>query len=102
MKGKNKKIEELKRALEPVFKRSGVVRASVFGSFARGEDRQDSDIDILIEFSGDKTLIDLVRLQREIETLIKKKVDLLTYNSVHPRLKEYIMKDEIKIYGQRT
>lgn len=98
MKGKNKKIEELKKMLEPVFKRSGVARASVFGSFARGEDRQDSDIDILIEFSGDKTLIDLISLEQKLEKILRRKVDLLTYRSIHPLLQDIIKKSEIKIY----
>ena len=97
----NRKIEEIKKALEPIFKKNGVVRASVFGSFARGEARKDSDIDILIEFPAGKTLIDLISLEQELEKILKRKVDLLTYRSIHPLLKDIIKKSEIKIYESK-
>jgi predicted nucleotidyltransferase len=49
-------------------KRFGVKRASLFGSLARGEDREDSDIDILVEFEAGKSLLDLAGLKIELES----------------------------------
>ncbi|MBU4347766.1 nucleotidyltransferase family protein [Patescibacteria group bacterium] len=92
-------IKKLQKQLAPIFKKNDVVRSSVFGSVARGEDKPNSDIDILVEFAEGKTLLDLVGLEMEIEEKLGKKIDLLTYNSIHPLLKDYIYKDEIKIYG---
>ena len=48
------KLEEIKNRIIPVLKRYDVKRASIFGSFVRGEEREDSDIDILVEFEGEK------------------------------------------------
>jgi uncharacterized protein len=92
-------IDEIKSIIIPILKKHNVVRSSLFGSFARGENNEYSDIDILIEFGGRKSLFDLIGLQNELEDILKKKVDLITYNSVNPLLKDFIYKDEIKMYG---
>jgi len=95
-----KKIEKIKVKILPILKKNDVVRASIFGSFARGEDKKGSDLDILVELTKDKSLLDLIHLKNEIEDLLNQKVDLLTYGGVNPRLEKYIYKDEIKIYGK--
>ncbi len=85
----------------PILKRYGVVKAGLFGSFVRGEARKSSDIDILIQFKGRKSLLDLVGLKLELEGRLKRKVDVLTYNSIHPLLKDRILKEEVRIYEKR-
>ena len=59
-----KEIAEIKRKIAPVLKRNGVKRAGIFGSYARGEQKKNSDIDILIEFDG--SLLDLVGIEMEM------------------------------------
>ena len=56
-----------------------------------------SDIDILIEFEGSKSLLDLVRLKLNLEEALKFNVDVLTYNSLHPLLREQILAEEVEI-----
>ena len=91
-------LSEIKSKIRRVLKRHGVVRAGIFGSYARGEQKKNSDIDILIEVKGRKfSLFDLVGLEIELQKTLNKKVDLLTYNSINPRLKDYILSDEVKI-----
>ncbi|MDD4900883.1 MAG: nucleotidyltransferase family protein [Patescibacteria group bacterium] len=94
-----KKIEKIKEKILPILKKNDVVRASIFGSFARGEEKRGSDIDILIEYGKSKSLLDLIGLEQELSDMLKKKVDLLTYKGINPRLEKYIYKDEIRIYG---
>jgi len=96
-----KKIEELKEKIIPILKANDVVRSSVFGSFARGEDTPESDTDFLAELEDNNSLLDMVHLKNELEDFLRRKVDIITYDSVNPRLKDYIFRDEIKIYGQR-
>ena len=74
---------------------NGVTKAGVFGSFARGEAKKRSDVDILIKFSGD--LFDLAGLEIELEKKVGRKVDLITYASINPLLKKRIMGEEIRI-----
>jgi len=90
------KLKEIEKII-PVLKKHDVVRAGLFGSFARGEARRKSDVDILIEFDGKRSLLDLARLEIELENKLKKKVEVLTYNSIHPLLREKIMKEEVRI-----
>lgn len=58
---------------------------------------EESDIDILIEFNGTKSLLDLARLKIELEDVLKCKVDVLTYNSLHPLLKKQILAEQVEI-----
>jgi len=87
-------LEGLKSKIIPVLERYEVKRAGVFGSFVRGEQKEDSDIDILVEFKGDKSLLDLAGLKIELEENLHRKVDVLTYNSLHPLLKDKILREQ--------
>lgn len=76
----------------------GVKRAALFGSYARGDATKDSDIDLLIEFKGkSKSLLDLAALKFNLEESLGKQVDLVTYNSLHPLLRERILSEQIII-----
>ena len=90
-------IEEVKDKIVPVLRRYDVVHAAVFGSFIRGETKEGSDIDILVEFRGEKSLLDLVGLKIELEEVLGRDVDVLTYNSLHPFIKETILKEQVVI-----
>jgi len=87
-------IEGKRSAIIEVLRRYGVKRASLFGSVVTGEDTEDSDIDLLVEFQGRKSLLDLAGLKIELEELLGKKVDVLTYKSLHPLLKEKILEEQ--------
>lgn len=92
--GYGMELEEVRCEILPILKRYGIRRASIFGSFARGEDREDSDIDILVEFDEESSLLDLVGLKIELEEALGKKVDVLTYKSLHPLLKDRILREQ--------
>ena len=89
-------LKNIKKKIVEVLKKNKIARAGIFGSYARGEQKKNSDIDILIEppkgmgfgFAG---------IQFELERKLKKKADLLTYKGLSPYLKERILKEEIKI-----
>jgi predicted nucleotidyltransferase len=65
----------------------------VFGSAARGEDRPESDIDLLVEMAGDRSLLDLVALEQEFEALLRRPVDVLTEASLAPSIRQRIAAD---------
>jgi len=88
-------IKEIKKKINPILKKNGVKRAAIFGSYARGEEKKRSDVDILIEYKNDdKSLLDLVGLEMKLKEKLGKKVDLLTYDSIHPLLRKSILEDQ--------
>ena len=100
---KKNKIIKIKKQIVEVLKEHGVKRAGIFGSYARGEEKKDSDIDILIDVKGRKfSLLDLVKLEMILEKILQKKIDLLTYNGISPYLKERILAEEVRIIWIKT
>ncbi len=93
----NKDIVKIQKKIVPILKKHDVKKAGVFGSFARGEQNKKSDVDILIKYKRDnKSLLDLTGLRLDLEKKLDRKVDVLTYNSIHPLLKNIIL-DEQKV-----
>lgn len=86
--------EEIKGIIIDTLKKFGVKKASLFGSVVRGESTMESDVDLLVEFKGRKSLLDLVRLKTRLEELLGRKVDVLTYKSINPRLKKRILNEQ--------
>ena len=91
------KVNQIKEKAGPILKQYGVVRSSLFGSAARGDDTDKSDIDILVEFRDSVGLFTLAKLRFQLEDALNKKVDVFTYRSVYPRLREYVEKDEVSL-----
>jgi len=91
----NTEIKKLKPKIVNILKKNGIARAGIFGSYATGEQRKNSDIDILIEFND--SLLDLVGIEMELKKALKRKVDLLTYGGIHPLLKKNILKEEVRV-----
>ena len=74
-------------------------KVGIFGSFARGENKKGSDLDILIKFKDRIGLLKLVQIEQELSDKLNIQIDLVTENSLkNPRLKQSIEKDLITIY----
>lgn len=91
--------EEIETALVSILGKYGVRKIGLFGSYARGEERTDSDLDVLVEFEKRKSLLTLVRIERELSEHIGVKVDLLTEQALSPYLVERI-KANLKVIYQ--
>lgn len=76
-------------------KKQGAVKVAVFGSYARHEEKKKSDIDVLVQFSPAKSLLDIVRIEREVSEKVGKKIDLLTESSISPLLIDTINKEKL-------
>ena len=68
-------------------------QVGVFGSYARGENRIDSDLDLLVEFGVRINLLDLIGLEQDLSEILGVKVDLVTVGGLSPYVKPYIEKD---------
>lgn len=91
------KIEELSARILPILRRYGVLYAAVFGSAARGEESSESDLDLLMKYKKGTTLLDVSGLQLELEEKLGRPVDLVSYKYIHKRIKERVLKEQIRI-----
>ncbi|MBI4533509.1 MAG: nucleotidyltransferase family protein [Candidatus Melainabacteria bacterium] len=86
LKLKQEKIKELAA-------RHGAYNVRIFGSIARGKSTAGSDIDLLVDFEHGRTIIDHVRLIRELEELLGCKVDVATVGWLKPRIRERVLRE---------
>lgn len=94
----NKEIEKIKSKITKVLKKNKVSKAGIFGSYSRGEQNKNSDVDIVVEINdSNMSLLGFIRLSRLLGILLKRKVDLVEYSALKPRIKERILKEEIRI-----
>ncbi len=92
---RNAMFEQIIRSL----KEEGATRVAIFGSYARGEERPGSDVDVIVEFSERKSLLHLVRIERELRERLGTKVELLTEKSISPYLIDRVRDEMEVIYG---
>jgi predicted nucleotidyltransferase len=70
---------------------AGMANPRVFGSVVRGEDSEDSDLDILVDPAPRASLLTMVRLQSQLEEATGVKIDLRTPDEIHPRFREKVL-----------
>ena len=87
--------------LVEICRANDVEMVAVFGSTARGDTSPDSDIDVLIRFTRRRSLLALVRLERELSVALGRKVDLLTEASISPYIRKPIARDLRVLYETR-
>jgi len=71
----------------------GARRIRVFGSFARGEERQSSDVDVLVDLEPGRDLLDIVAIKQDLEALLGRRVDVVTESAVSPYMRDAVLKE---------
>lgn len=84
-----------------ICRRNDVSMVGVFGSMVRGEAKKNSDIDLIVRFSKRKSLLSMVRFERESAETLGRKVDLLTEASISPYMRERVLQEMQVVYGSR-
>ena len=87
-------VEEIRQTVLPILHRYGVTRAAVFGSTVRGQSHPESDIDILVRIDKNISLLDFVGLKLDLEQALNRRVDLVEYDAIKPRLRERILEEQ--------
>ena len=88
------RLAQLKPKLEQEYP---ISELGIFGSYARGEQESDSDLDILVVFDKPVTLFDLVRLENELAEELGIEVDLVTKDSLKPRIETRVRDDLVTV-----
>jgi len=87
--------DEEKKTIVTKLTEEDVKKVELFGSFAREEANDESDIDLLVEFSEPKTLLDIARIERQLSDKIGKEIDLVTEESLSPHIADKIKHREV-------
>lgn len=89
-----------KEKIVEICRRNDISYCALFGSFARGEAKAESDVDLLIRFAQPKSLLGHIGIAHQLEDALGKKVDLITENELSQHLRENIRRDLTVIYGE--
>lgn len=90
-------LEKNREAIRSLVARHRLANPRIFGSVARGEDRDGSDLDILVDTLEDTTLFDLGGLQHELENLLQMRVDLATSKGLRPRVRDRVLAEAVAL-----
>jgi uncharacterized protein len=90
-------IDDIRARVTALMRWHGVVRASVFGSVARGEATETSDVDFLVEFEAGRSLLDLSGLRLDLADALDREVDVATPNSLHPGFRDWILSELVPL-----
>jgi len=96
----NPTLEEISQKATPVFEKYGVTRARIFGSFARGEARADSDIDLVVDLERPLGF-DYFAMQEELEAQLGREVDVMTEPGISKFFRPYIIPELQPLYDRR-
>ena len=87
------------RAHQAALRAEGVSHVYLFGSVARGEADGDSDVDLFYDYDDPTfSLVDVVRVKRRFSEILRTKVDAMTRNSVHPRIRDEVEAEAVRVF----
>ena len=93
-----KELNRIKKIIVPILRRNKVIKAGIFGSYARGEQKKNSDVDIVVEINDkNMSLLGFIELKLKLGDILKKKIDLVEYSALKPLIKSRILKEEVNI-----
>lgn len=99
MSAKQYTISELEQIIAPIAKKYGIAKVFLFGSFARGDYNEDSDIDLRIEKGEMKGMFALCGFYTEVSEALQMKIDVLTTGSLEKEFLQQIKQDEVMLYA---
>jgi len=93
-----RRLHDARASIERAARRLGACNVRVFGSVARGQDRPDSDVDLLVDFDLDTHgALPLIRLRRELDDLLNERVDLATPQLLLPEVAERVLAEAVPL-----
>lgn len=90
-------LQENREEILKIATKHGAYNLRIFGSVARGEERQDSDVDFLVDMESDRNLLDRIGLMQDLEDFLGRKVDVATVKVLRDFCRESILKDAVPL-----
>ncbi len=92
-----KELSKKRNNILAIAKKRGVLTIKVFGSIARGDATENSDVDFLVEMEKGRTLLDVGGLLMDLQDLLHRKVDVVTVKALKPHVKEEVLREALPI-----
>ena len=92
-----KTLREKRARILAITRQHGARNVRVFGSIARGEDKRDSDLDVLVELGPGRSLLDIIAIKQDLEDLLNTKVDVVTEAAVSPYIRDQVLRQAISL-----
>jgi len=92
-------VEVSRDEIDEICQKAGISYLALFGSQARGDEKRDSDVDLLVEFKETPGLVSFIHTKQAFEKLFDRKVDLITRNGLSKYIKPFVQDDLQQIYG---
>jgi predicted nucleotidyltransferase len=90
-------LQEKREEILAITAKHGAYNVRVFGSVARGDATDDSDVDFLVEIEPDRNLLDRIALIQDLEELLKRKVDVVKIENLYEHIRDRILKEAINL-----
>lgn len=87
--------------LRNICEANDILYLGLFGSYAIGKEKKDSDVDLLVDFSSTKSLLEKGKVLVELQNLFDRDVDLVSRKNIKPSFKPFINKQLITLYGEK-
>lgn len=88
---------ELREAVVRIARAHGASNVCLFGSLGRGEGQEDSDLDLLVDLEDDRSLLDLIAIEHEIEDLVHRPVDVVTRRGLSVHLRDRVLAEAVPL-----
>jgi uncharacterized protein len=90
-------LSHLKNQIADILRNYPVSKAAIFGSFAKGEENKHSDIDILIESSEPISIFHILKLEKDIKSVTKRRADIVEYSAIKSSIRKNVLKGAIPL-----
>jgi predicted nucleotidyltransferase len=93
----NSELTQKSEEIMGIASKYGIHNIRVFGSTARGDNRKESDIDLLVDIEEGRDLFDIGTVLIDLETLLHKKIDVVTENALHQQIRKSVLKEAVPL-----
>jgi uncharacterized protein len=90
-------LQEKREEILAITAKHGAYNVRVFGSVARGDATEDSDVDFLVEIEPDRNLLDRIALMHDLEELLGRKVDVVKIENLYERIRDRVLEEAINL-----
>lgn len=91
-------IEDIRNRLVPIFSKYGLLKAAIFGSYAKKQAKEDSDVDLLVTIDESFDIEKYLKFETAVKRALKKRIDILEFRCISQVIRDEILKEAVTLY----